>query len=99
MPKKKEEDVKLKINIKNFKGVSKCPICGMRPEEIEWSREGLRIWCNEYLFSSKHKESAPVKIFEPIYPEELDIVKVTKKLIESWNTYCKNMKARIDARG
>ena len=93
------KDIKLKINIKNFTGISKCPICGCRPEEIEWGKEGLRIWCGEHATVSNHKKSYPVVIFEPIYPEDKDLVPITEKLIETWNAYCKITKERMKANG
>ena len=84
-------DVNLTIEIKNFPANSrgKCPYCGKRPEKVEWSHEGLRIWCrNQYCSGNGYK------IFVPIEPEELDLVTKTKNLLADWGQYCAGIKAR-----
>ena len=81
------DDVKLTINIKNFPWRKRCPYCGEKPTEIEWSSEGLRIWCRNEACDGGHYH-----IFTPIHPEELDLVKVTKELLSDWENYCIGIK-------
>ena len=76
-------DVNLTINIKNFPGRRKCPYCGERPKEIEWSSLGLRMWCR----NPKCKKN--YKLFVAIPEEELDLVKKTKEIISAWGQYCR----------
>ena len=81
------KDVKLTVNIKNFKGRRRCPHCNEMPSEMEWSSEGLRMWCRNEACTGGH-----YKIFTPIPIEELDLVKKTNELLRDWGTYCSNKK-------
>lgn len=77
------ENVNLTVQIKNFTGRKRCPYCGKAPTEMDWSSGGLRIWCRE-----KKCDGGRYPIFVPIYPEEIDLVKVTREVIEDWGKYC-----------
>lgn len=81
----------VKVKIKNFRGRKRCPYCGVKPEEMEWSPEGIRIWCENPKCNSNYK------IFVAIPEEELDLVKMTRKLISDWGNYCKVRKVRVNA--
>lgn len=81
------ENVNLTVKIDNFNGRKRCPYCGEMPKEMEWSSEGLRIWCRE-----KKCDDGRYPIFVPIYPEEIDLVKVTREVIEEWGKYCDGIK-------
>ena len=76
------------VNIKNFNKRKRCPYCGEMPEEMEWSTEGLRIWCR-----NKKCTGAKYKLFVPIPEEELDLVKMTRAVIGDWGKYCKGKTA------
>lgn len=84
------KDVNLTVKIKNFKGRAKCPYCGKKPEEMEWSSQGLRIWCRNRECDGGH-----YKIFSPILPQEMDLVHATERVIKDWSTYCEGIRARI----
>ena len=85
-------DVDLTVTIKNFNGRARCPYCGKKPEKMEWSSEGLRIWCRNDYCSGGH-----YKIFSPIPIEELDLVAATRRVLDDWAQYCKGTKARLNA--
>ena len=87
---KEKENVKLTVEISNFKGRKRCPYCNSKVNEMEWSDEGLRIWCR-----NKDCGSREYKIFTPIDGGELDLVKMTRKAIENWGEYCKNVGRRM----
>ena len=80
-------DVNLTVKIDNFPGRKRCPYCDAMPTEMEWSSEGLRIWCNNYICKGGH-----YRIFTPIHPEEIDLVKVTKEVISDWGKYCEGIR-------
>ena len=83
------DNVNLTVNIKNFPFRRRCPYCNEKPEKMEWSNEGLRIWCRNENCTGGHYH-----IFTPIHPEELDLVKVTKEVIQDWGRYCIGIKNR-----
>lgn len=82
-------DVNLTVQIDNFKDRTPCPYCGTKPDKMEWSSEGLRIWCRNDYCSGGH-----YKIFTPIHPEETDLVKMTHEVLKDWGTYCIGIKER-----
>ena len=83
----------LTINIKNFPEGDRaaCPYCGEKPEEIEWSPEGLRIWCRNKECSGDH-----YKLFREIAPEEWDLIKVTRQLLYDWSQYGESINRKSD---
>lgn len=82
-------NVNLTVKIDNFKERKKCPYCGERPTEMEWSSEGLRIWCRNPECTGGHYH-----IFTPILPQEIDLAQATSRVIEDWAKYCDGIKAR-----
>lgn len=87
------KDVNLTVQIRNFDGRKRCPHCNEVPTEMEWSSEGLRIWCRNKECTGDHYH-----IFTPIEPEEIDLVKVTKQVIQDWNKYCKGIRKQRKAK-
>lgn len=81
------KDVNLTVEISNFKDRAKCPYCGEKPKKMEWSSEGLRIWCRNGYCRGNH-----YKIFVPIPPEELNLVKMTRALLKDWGKYSYGIK-------
>ena len=81
------KDVNLTVKIDNFPGIEKCPYCGEKPTEMEWSSEGLRIWCRNDKCDGGHYH-----IFVPINPEDLNLADVTRSVIFDWGVYCVGIK-------
>ena len=77
------KDVNLTVKIDNFKGRKRCPYCGKTPNEMEWSSQGLRIWCKNPECNGAHYH-----IFVPIPLEETNLQFMTWDLIREWNKYC-----------
>ena len=90
MSKEKKENVRLTVKISNFKGRKRCPYCNSKVDEMDWSDEGLRIWCR-----SENCGGKGYKIFTPIDGGELDLVKMTHRAIGEWNEYCINVGRRM----
>ena len=76
------KNVNLTVKIKNFPGRKRCPYCNEKPEEMEWSSLGLRMWCRNEKCGHNYV------IFVPIPIEELDLVKKTEELLVNWGKYC-----------
>ena len=94
MAKRSTEHSILSVQIDNFKGIKKCPHCGKKPKEMLWEDNGIRMGCGN------HDCTKPkYVIFVHIPKEELSLQKMTRKLIDDWNQYCINTKARLKANG
>ena len=76
-------DVNLTVQIGNFRRRRRCPYCGETPKEMEWSSEGLRIWCRNPECTGGH-----YRIFYPIMPQEIDLIQATKRALKDWGKYC-----------
>ena len=84
----------LNVRIDNFKGIKKCPYCGEKPKEMLWTDLGIKLVCrNPSCTNPKYL------IYVHIPKEELDLKKMTQKLIDDWNLYCTNTEARLKANG
>lgn len=77
------KNVNLTVKIDNFNHRKKCPYCNDTPTEMEWSSEGLRIWCRNPECTGGHYH-----IFTPIAPEDTNLADKTKELLYAWSTYC-----------
>ena len=88
-------DVNLTVKIDNFKR-RRCPYCGETPKEMEWSSEGLRIWCKNPECTGGHYH-----IFTAMDMEKCnDIIVATKNVLGDWSQYCSGIRQqRQSARG
>lgn len=88
-------NVNLTVKIDNFKNRKRCPYCKIKPEEMEWSSEGLRIWCRNPECSGGH-----YRIFTPIEPWEVNLVSKTREVLADWEMYCRgiNRQHKLEAR-
>lgn len=78
-------DVNLTIDIKGAKGIKRCPYCGEKPNKIEWRNGELRMWCR----SDNCSGSGHYRILsKPIQEGELDLVKVSRAIVNDWNIFC-----------
>ena len=93
-------DVNLTVKIDNFKR-RRCPYCGIAPTEMEWSHEGMRVWCRNPECTGGH-----YRIFTAIDTEKCnDIVEATWSVLSDWGKYCsgirqqKEMAKRVSGNG
>lgn len=84
----------LNVRIDNFKGIKRCPYCGEKPKEMMWSDLGIKMTCR-----NPDCPKPKYLIYVHIPKNELSLQKMTQKLIDDWNQYCINTKARIKANG
>ena len=75
-----EEHAVLNVNIRNFKGIKRCPYCGRKPEIMRWEDGKISLGC-------KNPNCNLVSHEVEVKYSELDISlqDLTRKLIEKWN--------------
>ena len=73
----------MNVQIKNFKGIKRCPYCNRKPETMRWDDGKLSISCKNPDCNLVSNE------FTVEYTErDISLQKLTRKLIEKWNEHC-----------
>ena len=88
-----ENDEILKISLKNQQKMwEKCPVCGEKPQELDWGDGYLFVKCQKCAeeFPDRKDISCAVSYLS----SENNLVKALGQIRDSWNRMCKKSKKK-----
>lgn len=85
----------LKISLKNQQKMwEKCPVCGEKPQELDWGDGYLFVKCQTCAENPDLKEKVSCAV--SYLSEENNIVKALGQVRDSWNRMCRDHKKETE---